>query len=505
MILRRLLDLPLIVILMAIASVSMLVPSMHAYALRQHDVGRPFFYSALILLMFTGMIALATANARPRDPRRSHLKALVGAYLVLPLMLAIPFHEAVPDTTFANAWFEMLSSFTTTGATLYDTPGRLAPSLHLWRSLVGWLGGFYILLMGVAVLMPLNLGGMEVLGGRIAGDAGAPQITRIADPSERVTRFAILLFPAYAGFTLLLWIGLAMAGESGFVALCLAMATLSTSGITPDAGLTAAQAGVPGEMLIALFLTLGITRRAYPGAFFADRGLPLYRDPEVRMAAGLVAVVTVVLFLRHWVGAIENAEGQDLPAFFHVLWGTAFTALSFLTTTGFAADQWASARIWSGLETHGLILLGLAVIGGGVATTAGGVKLLRVYALFRHGQREMERLIHPHSVGGAGASARRLRGEGAHVAWVFFMLFALSIAAVVAALTLVGIGFDPALILAIAALSNTGPLAALAGEVPVRFAELGFDAKVILGVAMVLGRVEALAVLALLTPEQWRK
>ena len=115
---RRLLDLPLLVILMAISALAMLVPAAHAYALSQHDVGRPFFYSALILLMFTGMIALATANARPRDPRRSHLKALVGAYLVLPLMLAIPFHEAVPDTTFANAWFEMLSSFTTTGATL---------------------------------------------------------------------------------------------------------------------------------------------------------------------------------------------------------------------------------------------------------------------------------------------------------------------------------------------------------------------------------------------------
>ncbi|MDZ7907629.1 MAG: potassium transporter TrkG [Gemmobacter sp.] len=190
----------------------------------------------------------------------------------------------------------------------------------------------------------------------------------------------------------------------------------------------------------------------------------------------------------------------DMP-----LWGTAFTALSFLTTTGFAAEQWVSARIWSGLETHGMILLGLAMIGGGVATTAGGVKLLRVYALFRHGQYEMEKLIHPHSVGGAGRRARQLRSGGSHVAWVFFMLFATSIAAVVAALTLVGITFDSALILAIAALSTTGPLATLAGEVPVRYAELGHDAKLILGVAMVLGRVETLAVLALLTPDQWRR
>lgn len=502
---RRLLDLPLLVILMAISALAMLVPAAHAYALSQHDVGRPFFYSALGLLVLSAMIGLATVERTPRDGRRSHLKALIGAYLVLPLLLAVPFDHAVPDTSFRNAWFEMLSSFTTTGATLYDTPGRLAPSLHLWRALVGWLGGFFILLMGVAVLMPLNLGGMEVLGGRSLGEHASRQITRIADPSERILRFAVMLFPAYGGFTLLLWVGLTFAGESGFDALCLAMATLSTSGILPEGAQGTVVSGAVGEMMIAVFLTLGISRRAYPGAFFADRSLPIRRDPEVAMAAALVGLVTAVLFLRHWGGAIENAEGQDIPAFFHVLWGTAFTALSFLTTTGFAAEQWASARIWSGLETHGLILLGLAVIGGGVATTAGGVKLLRVYALFRLGEYEMEKLIHPHSVGGAGMRARKLRSEGAHVAWVFFMLFAMSIAVIVAALTLVGIGFDPALILTIAALSTTGPLAQFAGEAPVRFAELGYDAKVILGCAMVLGRVEALAVLALLAPGQWRR
>lgn len=502
--LRFLLDLPLIVILMALAALAMLAPAAHAYALGLHDAGRPFFYSAIVFLLLTAMIGIATSNRATPARRPSHLKAFVGAYLVLPLLLAVPFNEAVPDTSFRNAWFEMVSSFTTTGATLYDTPGRLPASLHLWRAIVGWLGGFYILLMGVAVLMPLNLGGMEVIEGRSPGHTSMPQMVS-ADPSQRLVRFTLTLLPAYAGFTLLLWILLTLAGEGGFHALCLAMATVSTSGILPEGGDGPVLSGFLGEACIAAFLTLGLTRRAYPGAFFADRSLPLHQDPEVRMAVALVGGVTAVLFLRHWVGAIDNDEGQDLWAIANALWGTAFTALSFLTTTGFAAEQWVSARIWSGLENHGLILLGLAMIGGGVATTAGGVKLLRVYALFRHGQFEMEKLLHPHSVGGAGGRARQLRSSGAHVAWVFFMLFATSIAAVVAALTLVGVGFDAALILAIAALSTTGPLATLAGEVPVRLAELGHDAKLILGVAMVLGRVETLAVLALLTPDQWRR
>ena len=502
--LRRLLDLPLLVILMGIGAAAMYLPAAHALVLRDHAVARPFLYGGTILLILAAMIGIATANHRPRNAARSHLAALLGAYLVLPVMLALPFDQAVRDTSFLNAWFEMLSSFTTTGATLYDTPGRLPPSVHLWRALVGWLGGFFVLLTAVAVLSPLNLGGAEVISGQTPG-RGTTQITRIAEPSERITRYALLLFPAYGGLTLLLWVLLLLRGENGLVALCHAMGTLSTSGISPIAGLPASGTGFAGEALVFLFLVFAVTRRFLPGALVGDRNLPLTQDPEIRMAVFFVAAVTAVLFLRHWVGAIEQAEGKDLPAFLAALWGAAFTTLSFLTTTGYVSADWASSRVWSGLDTPGLILLGLAIVGGGVATTAGGVKLLRVYALFRHGQREMERLIHPHSIGGAGYAARRLRREGAYVAWIFFMLFAISIAIVNGALGLAGIGFDAGIVLSIAALTTTGPLAAVATETPISYAELGASAKVILGLAMILGRMETLALVALLAPDSWRR
>lgn len=499
MALNRFSDLPLLVLLMAAAALAMLVPGLHAYALRDHDVGRPFLYGAVMLMIFTAMVGLAVVN-RPRKGR-NHLVSLVSTYAVLPLLLAVPFHQVLQDTRFLNAWFEMLSSFTTTGATLYDAPGRLPPSLHLWRMLVGWLGGFLILVMGVAVLMPLHLGGMEVMVPRRSASDQTRQIARLADPGEREMRLALLLGPAYLGFTMALWMLLVMAGEDGFRALALAMATISTSGILP---VGAEPAGVGSEVLIAGFLALAVTRRAFPGDMFADRSRPPLQDPEVRMALGLVAAVTAVLFLRHWVGAIDQAGTPSFGHLLHALWGTAFTALSFLTTTGFVATEWDMARHWSGLGNPGLILMGLSVIGGGVATTAGGVKLLRVYALYRLGERELERLVHPHSVGGGGAQQRYLRGQGAQLAWVFFMLFAMSIGGVVAALTLLGQGFDRALVLAIAALSNTGPIATHAGDLPVRFAELGDLAKMVLGGAMVLGRVEVLAVLALANPAAWR-
>jgi trk system potassium uptake protein TrkH len=146
----------------------------------------------------------------------------------------------------------------------------------------------------------------------------------------------------------------------------------------------------------------------------------------------------------------------------------------------------------------------MAVMGGGVATTAGGVKLLRVYALYKHGLREMDRLVHPSSVGGQGQMARRMRREGASIAWVFFMIFALSIAVVMTGLAAAGLGFEGAVILSVSALSTTGPVALIAGGEPISYAALPDAAKLIIAAAMVLGRLETLAIIALLNPDFWR-
>lgn len=504
----RVTDLPLLVILTGLCGAAMYLPASHALILREHEVARAFFYSGSVILLLTAMVALAVSGHRPRNAARSLLASLAGGYLVLPLLMAVPFAQAVTDTTFTNAWFEMLSSFTTTGATLYR-PDRLPDSVHLWRSVAGWAGGFFAMLMAVAVLAPLNLGGVEVMSARSPGRGavGAAQITHVADPGERVMRYAVLLFPAYGAATLALWLGLVMAGEASFVAICHAMGTLSTSGISPVGGLGGAQSAVLGEALILICLFPAVTRRALPGAVLVDRSRPIWADPEVRVAAAIVAVVTVAVFLRHWVMVVEMNATETLGAAFRSIWGAMFTALSFLTTTGFESRDWVTARVWSGLGTPGLMLLGLAITGGGVGTAAGGVKLLRIYALALHGQRELERIVHPASVGGQGAFVRRLRGEGAYVAWIFFMLFAISIGVLTAALAIAmpNDAFDRLLVLAIGALTTTGQLANVATDTPIFYSDLNGPAKAILGVAMVVGRLETLAILALIAPDGWRR
>jgi trk system potassium uptake protein TrkH len=504
----RLLRFPLFLILTGIAALMMLLPALDALMRDDTSVARAFFYAGLLGLaavISTGLaISGHVAGREPTDAQ--HLGSLLLAYLFLPLYLALPFYEGVQTTTFLNAYVEMMSSLTTTGATMFDAPGRLADSLHLWRGLVGWGGGLLIWISASAVLAPMSLGGFEVTVRAEPGqdDAMLGRFQR-ALPSRRVAQAARVLTPVYLGLTLVLWIALMAGGERAFVALIHAMSTMATSGISPVGGLHNGASGLGGEIAIFLFLVFALSRLTFSSDTVPTARPGLVNDPEFRLGLVLVMTVPLVLFARHWIGSIELAEPAHPVEALHALWGAVFTVLSFLSTTGFESADWQASRAWSGLGAPGLILMGLAMIGGGVATTAGGVRLLRVYALYLHAHREFERLVHPSSVGRASGTGRRIRRQGAYIAWIFFMLFALTLTAVTAALAAAGLDFEAALIVALAGLSTTGPLITSATEDPIRLIELGSFGKLVFSVAMVLGRVETLALVALINPAAWRE
>jgi len=502
--LARIAALPLFVNLMAVGALAMLLPTGHAVAAGDFHTARSFFYAALLVLLLVGLIAIARGGRVSSSSPRSHLTTLIASLTLFPLVLAVPFHESIGTTTLIDAWFEMVSDITTTGATVYDSAGHLSSSLHLWRATVGWMGGLLMWVAAAAILAPLNLGGFEV---RSSGRSGGylTQFAEAVDPNERLIRVTVKLFPIYASLTLLLWVGLAVAGEPSFVALCHAMSTLSTSGISPIGGVYYARSGFAGEALILLFLVFALSRLTFSGGLLGEEQSILRTDPEFRMGIALVVVIPLLLFLRHFVSALDEHALGGIDAAAKALWGGIFTVASFMTTTGFESHYWLGAADWSGLSSPGLVLVGLSLIGGGIATTAGGVKLLRIYALFRHSERELERLVHPHSVGGAGHVERRIRLQGAFHAWIFFLIFALSIAAVLVTLSLTGIQFENALVLTVAALSTTGPLAEVAAEAPIAISGIPDAAKVILALAMVLGRLEALVIIALFNPDFWRK
>ncbi|MEM6939235.1 MAG: potassium transporter TrkG [Pseudomonadota bacterium] len=500
-------QLPLFVVLFGVSALSMFVPSLYGLVSRDLSAARAFLYAGLLGVIVSLMLAVVHLGRSGQRSPLGPLLSLLAAFIVLPVFFAVPFVEALPTTRFVNAYVEMVSAATTTGATLFENPERLNGTLHLWRAQVAWMGGLLMWIAAVAILAPLHLGGFEVTAQAEPGRVETASRGRFDAPlstQQKVMRATRTLAPIYLGLTLLLWLLLLGGGEVPLTAICHAMSIMSTSGISPIGGLENSALSVTGEAVLLLFMLFALSRLTFSRDTITATQGGLQTDPEFRLGIVIVLALTAMIFVRHYLGAFEVDASNDLRDGARALWGAAFTVMSFLTTTGFVSENWDAAQVWSGHGTSGLILAGLALIGGGVATTAGGVKLLRVFALYQNGTRELERLVHPSSVSSKGAAGRRLQSNGAFIAWIFFMLLALALAGITLLFTLAGSSFEDALVLSVAGLSTTGPLTQYAADEPIRLIELSLAGKAILTGAMVLGRLETLAIIALLTPDLWR-
>ncbi|MCY3874677.1 MAG: hypothetical protein OXF88_10335 [Rhodobacteraceae bacterium] len=495
---------PLLVIFAMVAAVAMYVPMLHAAWLEMWPVARSFLYHGTFFLLVTFMIALAVdGRIRRRSPDVPLFEVLL-AYLLLPALLGAPLAHLSPSAGLLDAYFEMLSCLTTTGMTQFGEPGALAEPLHLWRSLVGWLGGFFIVVVAFAVFAPLRIGGFEMQAVAQGSTETSGQIG-YANISESIARRARQIAPIYVGITLCLTVMLTFVGDRNFVALTHAMSVISTSGVSPVGGIKNSGSGFLGEVLVFLFLIFAVSRHCLTFDRTFRNWIDFKRDKEANLALFFVVVISILIGVRVLVVSIDSGGRPDPDAMFRLLWGSAFTVLSFLTTTGFESSFWESDLQRLTPETGRLLLMGLAAAGGGVATTAGGIKLLRIYAVYKQGRRELTRLGYPNSVGGAGDRARMLRRQGAYVAWILLMLFVIALAFSILALSATGIEFERSFVLAVAGLSNTGPLATLAGFETTGFVDLTNSAKIILCLVMIVGRLEVLAVFSLLGHRYWRK
>ncbi|HRO09898.1 potassium transporter TrkG [Amaricoccus sp.] len=493
---------PAFVVLLLVASALMLLPALHAVRLHAWPAAQSFTYHAVFFGVLSIILGLATMNRQPRAAARYHLSTLLLSYILLPLLLAAPILPLVPGLGLGGGYFEMLSCLTTTGATLFERPNLVAEPVHLWRALVGWMGGLMVLVTAFSILAPLNLGGFEIgLGSSSLRDAA--RSGTMEEASARILRVLRQITPIYVGLTAALALALFLAGDRAFVAICHAMGTLSTSAISPVGGIAGAQSGRLGEVAILLFLLPAVSHRGF-SLDSRRRAGPRLSDPQMQLMLITVLGVTAVLFLHSFVGAAEIERQHNLAAAFRAIWGSAFTVLSFLTTTGFVSEDWRSAQLWSDLPEPGIILLGVAVMGGGIATTAGGVKLLRLYALYRHGLREMDKLVHPSSIGRRGQGDALINRGGARIAFMFLMLTLIALALMMLAFTATGLSFRHGLTLAVAGLTTTGPAIRVVGE-GFGYADLTAIPRAIFCAGMIVGRVEVLVIVALFNPVYWRR
>ena len=478
----------------------MIIPSAHALALENYADARSFFYTSLLGLFLLLMIALATSNRIIEETGIQQLTSLALGFLLLPIYLAIPEHDVIRTTDFINAYLDMVSSLTTTGFVVFE-PETLPDTIHLWRAIVAWLGGALIWLVAVAILSPMNLGGFEV------SNSSPINQTLYLTSKERqlfLHRNFYALFPLYLALTGVLWLALAVSGLPGFDSLIFAMSVLSTSGITAVKSLSDFNGNWTAEAIIFIFFIFAITR----GVISRDQSITsssrFSTRTELWISAIIIIAVTIILTVGQFLQQVATREDMLSLAIIKTIWANIFTVASFLTTNGWQSGLWDTSQTWSRFVVPSSLFLGLVLIGGGIATTAGGVKLLRVYALYANAVHEMDRLIHPSSIGQKNNIYQNELRAKAFIAWIFFMLFVIGLAAITLSLTAYGFTFEMAIIASVSALSTTGPLFDFISGTPIDFAIISLGAKMTLVFAMVLGRLEILVLLALFTSETWR-
>ena len=496
---RRSFEFPIIAVTIFLTGVAMFGPAAVALAADDHPGSRVFFYTGLLIIVFSVIAGIAIHNVRQDISHIDQLFGLLLAFALLPALLAVPVAALYDNVPFLDLYVDMVSCLTTTGAAIVELQPRQGLSIEVWRAEAAWLGGYIMWVAAAAILEPLAVGGFEVNEWEqknLVGDTGNEE-RRVR---QQLSRHSLNLFPWYFGATTVLCMLEMIAGEDLLQALVLAMSTISTSGI-----LLNAETGLLAEAFVLAFLVLAWSSLFVTGRKSAFRAGRFFNDPELKTAfivlAGAVAVV-VALNSGAFVVAREANSAAEAAA---MIWASIYTSASFLATAGFESSVFEKGGTFAQYRFPEFMLIMLAVCGGGVATTAGGVKLLRVLALARLSNKELSRLVYPSTVMASSGIGRGLRVTGQEFAWIAFILFFISISLYLLAFAATGLSFKEATVVSIAALSTTGPLSQAVMGPGFGYDELGNAAKCLMASAMILGRLEFLTVIALFNPALWRR
>jgi len=461
----------------------MLLPMMLAAALSE-PLALDAFLIASGIAGFAGGALVTAFRGRPIVADRKHvLTILLCAWICIPVFAAIPFLLASPLSPTAGL-FEAVSAFTTTGATSFARLVDVPKSLILWRALLQWAGGLLTLVSAIAILLPLYGGeGFELRRTDAASDTGG---------SRRHTNYALrVILPLYAGLTAACLVLLMFASIPALDALCLALSSLSTGGFMPRDGTIELYGSVMAELVLTVFMFLGAvsifwTHTVLGGRFTRAGGSrePLY--VALAVIGGGVALTTI-LWLR-----FPTTDG----AWFAYLSNGLATAASLVTTTGFPISEESFAVI------PFMLLVVITVIGAGRLSTAGGLKISRLSMMLSQSFNELNLLLFPHSIHPSVRTAGAFRQVTIGTIWALFFLTMLVLALLTLTLSATGLGFEAAMLAAVAALSNAGPfydigrLAHLGANAPPIW-EMSAIAHMLMSGAMILGRMELLAVLSL--------
>ena len=468
---------------------SLVVPMLLAVFYRESCWWAFAIPAALAALAAYGFGSLPAARRAPADLRRREgFLAVTLGWLIMVFCTAVALYLSGEFVGFADAWFESMSGYTTTGATVVPANAieDLPKAILFIRSFSHWIGGMGIIVLSVAILPELSVGGMQLFSAESSGIEADKLAPRIAATARMLW---LLYFAITAAEVLLLLLG----DMSIFDAVNHAMATIATGGFSTKNASIESFDSLYIEMVILLFMFLsGISFTLQYRAVIRAQPMGMFQSPEVRLYVLFTLVATILVSLDIYGSGAYDSIGDAFR------YGS-FQVVAIITTTGFGTadfDQWPHfAR---------LLLVMLMLIGGCAGSTAGGSKVIRLYVVMKHAGMQLRRLVRPRLVETLHIGDREIPRETTEGVLGYYLLYIVAIAFGALAMTALGMDIVSGTTASISAMNSIGPGLGSVGEAQ-NFAHIPDAGLYVLSFGMLLGRLEIYTVLVLFTGAFWRR
>ncbi|MEE9170168.1 MAG: TrkH family potassium uptake protein [bacterium] len=468
-------------LLLVFIGIFMLFPALFSWYYGEDDLKHILISAGITIGV--GLVLWRTLRFKGELQIRESFAIVSLGWVSAALFGALPFYLSGYIPSFTDAFFETMSGFTTTGATILTDIEALPHGLLFWRSLTQWLGGMGIIVLSLAILPLLGIGGMQLFKAEIPGPV-ADKLT------PRIQQTAKVLWIVYVVFSLAETILLLLGGLNLFDALCHTFTTMATGGFsTKNASI--AHFGSYIQYVIIFFIFVGGTNFSLHYHGLRGHVFAYWKNEEFRFFVTIMLICTALLTLDNLLTVYPNFSDSIRNSLFQVV--------SIITTTGFVTadyEKWSSAGQF--------LMLFLMFIGGSAGSTVGSIKVLRIMIVLKHGYAELRRLIHPHAVIPVRVNGHAISPNVVNNIFGFIFLYFSILVLVTLIMTLLGLDLVSGFAAAAATLGNIGPGLGSIGPTD-NYAHIPLIGKWILTFCMLAGRLELYTVLLLLTREFWKR
>ncbi len=463
----------------------MSVPAFVALFFQEGQAARIFLEISFATMVTGGAMVIMM---RGTNKTMTHKDAFLLTFLtwsVLSIIGSLPLYFTGAAPTFIDGLFESVAGITTTGASVLSGLDSMDHGVLLWRSMLQWIGGMGIIVLAVAVLPFLGIGGMQLYRSEMPG------VTK-DKLQPRIKETAKLLWIVYLVLTILCAAAYSVAGMGTFDAIAHAFTTVATGGFSTHDASIGHFNSFSIEMVAVLFMFLGAVNFSLHYMFLTTRGRVVYaKDSEFRMF--LILVISAVVVLSVMLMYLEVYQASEAVRY------SLFNIMAVITTTGYAT---ADYNAWPVLAP--MTMLVLMFWGGCSGSTAGGMKILRIMMIVKQSQTELTRLLHPSGIVRAKIGNRTISSEVMQAVWAFAGLYLVTFIVISIIMAAYGLELETAFSAAGATLTGLGPGLGDVGPAS-NYASVPQGAKLVLCLSMLLGRLELLTLLVLLMPAFWRK